>query len=119
MASGLNNTFRQVGIATGIAALGAIFQDRIGTKVEAGLRGVPNAHHVAQEMTSGQMQKALAGVPPHLRAHAAAVAKASFVSGLSEILIVGAVVAACGALLAAALVRRRDFVAGGPAAEAG
>ncbi len=28
MASGINNTFRQVGIATGIAALGAIFQDR-------------------------------------------------------------------------------------------
>ena len=29
MASGINNTFRQVGIATGIAALGAIFQSRI------------------------------------------------------------------------------------------
>ena len=26
MASGINSTFRQVGIATGIAALGAIFQ---------------------------------------------------------------------------------------------
>ena len=119
MASGLNNTFRQVGIATGIAALGAIFQDRIGTKVEAGLRGVPNAHRVAQQMTSGQTQKALSGVPPHLRAHVAAVAKASFVSGLSEILVVGTVVAACGALLALVLVRRRDFVPSGPAAEAG
>ena len=31
MASGINNTFRQVGIATGIAALGAIFQSRIMT----------------------------------------------------------------------------------------
>ena len=29
MASGVNNTFRQVGIATGIAGLGAIFQDTI------------------------------------------------------------------------------------------
>ncbi len=29
MASGTNNTFRQIGIATGIAALGAIFQSRI------------------------------------------------------------------------------------------
>src|SRR5512133_1867097 len=29
MASGINNTFRQIGIATGIAALGAIFQSRI------------------------------------------------------------------------------------------
>ncbi len=30
MASGANNTFRQVGIATGIAALGAIFQHEVG-----------------------------------------------------------------------------------------
>jgi predicted MFS family arabinose efflux permease len=30
MASGLNNTFRQLGIATGIAALGAIFQGKVG-----------------------------------------------------------------------------------------
>jgi hypothetical protein len=29
MASGANNTFRQVGIATGIAALGAVFQHDI------------------------------------------------------------------------------------------
>ena len=29
MASGANNTFRQVGIATGIAVLGAVFQSQI------------------------------------------------------------------------------------------
>ena len=29
MASGINNTFRQVGIATGIAGLGAIFQSKV------------------------------------------------------------------------------------------
>ena len=33
MASGLNNTFRQLGIATGIAALGAIFQSKVGGNV--------------------------------------------------------------------------------------
>ena len=33
MASGINNTFRQVGIATGIAALGAIFQSRIASSL--------------------------------------------------------------------------------------
>jgi predicted MFS family arabinose efflux permease len=31
MASGINNTFRQVGIATGVAALGAIFQSQAGS----------------------------------------------------------------------------------------
>jgi EmrB/QacA subfamily drug resistance transporter len=35
MASGINSTFRQVGIATGIAALGAIFQHRVGGGDEA------------------------------------------------------------------------------------
>jgi hypothetical protein len=29
MAAGINNTFRQVGIATGIGGLGAIFQSKI------------------------------------------------------------------------------------------
>ena len=34
MASGTNNTFRQIGIATGIAALGALFQSSIATKLD-------------------------------------------------------------------------------------
>ena len=34
LASGVNNTFRQLGIAVGIAALGAIFQHRLGAAPE-------------------------------------------------------------------------------------
>ena len=33
MASGINSTFRQVGIATGVAALGAVFQSRIASEL--------------------------------------------------------------------------------------
>ena len=33
MGSGINTTFRQVGIATGVAALGAIFQSRVDSKL--------------------------------------------------------------------------------------
>jgi predicted MFS family arabinose efflux permease len=84
MASGINNTFRQIGIATGIAALGAIFASQVDPRAFA--------------------------------PHPGPAARASFVAGLHDILIVGAVVAACGAVLAAALVRRRDFVASGPQA---
>jgi EmrB/QacA subfamily drug resistance transporter len=84
MASGLNNTFRQLGIATGIAALGAIFQSKVG----GGGLGA-----------AGQLNEA---------------AKATFVSGLNSILEVGAVVAAVGAVLAVLLVRGKDFVASGP-----
>ncbi|HZV72456.1 MAG TPA: MFS transporter, partial [Conexibacter sp.] len=36
MASGLNNTCRQVGLATGIAALGAVFQHEIATRAHVG-----------------------------------------------------------------------------------
>jgi EmrB/QacA subfamily drug resistance transporter len=82
MASGINNTFRQIGIATGIAGLGAIFASKVGGEA-LGPRG-------------------------------GAAARASFVQGLHDILLVGAGVAGVGAVLAALLVRRRDFVASGP-----
>jgi EmrB/QacA subfamily drug resistance transporter len=116
MASGINNTFRQVGIATGVAALGAIFQHRVTTNVVSSLHDVGNVHQVARQLTSGRQAQAIASVPPQARAHVAEVARTSFISGLNHILIVGAIVAACGAVLAAALVRRKDFVASGPTA---
>ena len=40
--------------------------------------------------------------------------RASFISGLNHILVLGAIVAICGAVLAAILVRPQDFVASGP-----
>ena len=48
MASGINSTFRQVGIATGIAAWGAIFQhvvrdEFVRDAARAGLRGARSA----------------------------------------------------------------------------
>jgi len=43
MASGINNTFRQVGIATGIAALGALLQSKAGSQAAASGRGDPQA----------------------------------------------------------------------------
>ncbi|HUZ81803.1 MAG TPA: MFS transporter [Gaiellaceae bacterium] len=82
MASGINNTFRQVGIATGIAALGAIFASKVDASAFA--------------------------------PHPSAAARASFVTGLHDILLIAAVVAACGAVLATALVRPQDFIASGP-----
>ena len=46
MASGANNTFRQVGIATGIAGLGAVFQSQIQHKTLAGLGASPVGQEV-------------------------------------------------------------------------
>jgi len=119
MASGLNSTFRQLGIATGVAGLGAILQARVTSHALGALADLPNARSLARQFASGQVQHAISHLPADQRERAAAVARDSFVSGFNEILVIGAIVAAIGAVLALALVRPRDFVASGhPAADA-
>jgi uncharacterized membrane protein YdjX (TVP38/TMEM64 family) len=118
MASGINNTFRQVGIATGIAALGAIFQSRIASHVDASAIPERFVQPFSQAVASGATQQALQAVPAPLRPRAATLADSAFISGLNEILLVAAFVLFTGAVLAFVLVRRRDFVASGPAVEA-
>jgi predicted MFS family arabinose efflux permease len=116
MASGINNTFRQVGIATGIAALGAIFQSRVTSYIAASGQ-VPPGHvdQFAQAVSSGATQQALQAVPPQTRSQAADLADSAFVSGLNTILLVAAVVLFVGSVLAFVLVRQKDFVASAPA----
>jgi EmrB/QacA subfamily drug resistance transporter len=117
MASGTNNTFRQIGIATGIAALGAIFQSRITSSLSASGK-VPAGHldQFAQAVSSGATSQALKGVPAQARAQAATLADSAFIHGLNGILFVAAFVLFAGAILAFLLVRRQDFVASGPEA---
>jgi hypothetical protein len=119
MASGTNNTFRQIGIATGIAALGAIFQSRIASYLSAS-GNVPagHVHQFAQAVSSGATGQALQAVPAQARAQAATLADSAFIHGLNGILFVAAFVLFAGAILAFLLVRQRDFVASGPAVEA-
>ncbi|MHB8468342.1 MAG: MFS transporter [Gaiellaceae bacterium] len=95
-ASGINNTFRQVGIATGIAVFGALLQSRI-----------------ASELHNGQLAQLVASGIAHTPAE-----QHAFVDALNEILIIAAVIAFVGAGLGAALIRSRDFVQTGPAAGA-
>jgi predicted MFS family arabinose efflux permease len=119
MASGINSTFRQVGIATGIAALGAVFQSRVQDEISrlAAGSGLPHraVSGLAAAVSSGGSRAAAARAPASQRAFIDHVARTGFVSGLHVILLVGAGVAFVGAALALALVRRRDFVhAGAP-----
>jgi predicted MFS family arabinose efflux permease len=53
-ASGANNTARQLGIATGIAALGAIFQHKILVALKALLPATPAAHRFSSRTPSPQ-----------------------------------------------------------------
>lgn len=81
MASGVNNTFRQVGIAVGIAVYGSIFSARLASATGTGASALPVA----------------------------------FADALNTLLIVSAVVAVVGGVVALLTIRSRDFVAHGPA----
>ncbi len=113
MASGINTTFRQVGIATGIAILGAIFESQIKTHLVAKLAGTPAAAHVssiAHAVAAGGAQQVVASVPPGQRAQATLAIHAAFAAAMNHILLVGAIVAFAGAVLGLLLIRGSDFV---------
>ena len=114
MASGINDTFRQVGIAIGIAAWGAIFLGRGAAKVEELAAGTPAAtgdhpRELVEAVSSGNLDSALASVPPGARSGAANAARDGFLSGINEILMLGGILSIAGALLALWLIRERDI----------
>jgi EmrB/QacA subfamily drug resistance transporter len=104
MASGINSTFRQVGIATGIAVWGAVFQHVVGSEAaKAGLHA-RGGGSIADFIAFGGARRV--GDPTFAR-----IAEAAFDTGLSHILVLASVVAFAGAILAGVLVRPADFVA--------
>jgi EmrB/QacA subfamily drug resistance transporter len=110
----INNTFRQVGVAVGIAALGAVFQGRVESTLGDLLAGGPTALHgrageLAPAVSSGNADAAIAAAPPEARAFLAEAARQAFVSGLNEILLIGGVMALIGAALSVVLIRSRDL----------
>ena len=117
MASGINSTFRQVGIATGIAGLGAIFQHLVASNF---LERVPlsrlpkgvRADAIADFISFGGAQRV--GNPALSRA-----AEQAFIHGLNHILVYAAILAFVGAVLATLLTRPQDFIAHGAAPAAG
>ncbi len=113
MASGINSTLRQVGIATGIAVLGTVFASRLRDVVASHLSGTPlssQAHQIATAVSGGRATQTLAGLPPALRAPAGLAARSGFANGLNLILLVGAIICGVGAVLTFVLIRQRDFV---------
>ena len=102
MASGISNTFRIAGVATGVAALGAIFQQRITTSLS---RTVGTHADVLGRVVSSAGVNAAA----HGQAVIASAAHAAFVAGLHTILIIGAITVALGAALGVGLVRSKDL----------
>jgi EmrB/QacA subfamily drug resistance transporter len=115
MGSGINTTFRQVGIATGVAALGAIFQSRVDTKLSETLPHAPKG--LAELVSVGGSRAAASVTPPGARAEVTHAATVAFVSGLNEIMLIAAALSFVGAALGFALVRSSDFFQPAPSAE--
>jgi EmrB/QacA subfamily drug resistance transporter len=109
MGSGINTTFRQVGIATGVAGLGAVFQGQVDSKLG---ELVPRAPDGLGEAVASGGSRAVAELPlpPAIHAKATHAADIAFVSGMNEILVIGAIICFVGAVLGFLLVRSEDFV---------
>ncbi len=116
MASGINSTFRQVGTATGIAALGSIFASRIRGTITAQLTATP-LNGSSSSIANGVLNNGQVG-PPAGRAPSAALeqlvraaASQGVINGLNEILAIGAVLAFAAAAGCFLLIRQKDFEA--------
>ena len=115
MASGSSNTFRQVGIATGIAALGAIFQSQVQSGTMRALAASATGREVATRGGS-QLSAAITGGGVREAARAIPVASArqslldayrlGFTTTFNHLMTISTVVALVGSLAAYALVRR-------------
>ncbi len=113
MASGVNSTFRQVGIATGIAALGSIFAHQVTNGIAAALAGTPGASQatrVSDAVTNGQIAAVLAQTPASARGAIERAATSSFVDGLNLIITISAVTALVAGICCLFLIRAKDFV---------
>ena len=116
MGSGINNTFRQVGIATGIAGLGALFQHLLETKVPQALSAAaPQGAAGFARIPSEVLASGNPGVVTHGVSGAAAAPLrhaflGAYTDALNELFVIAAAIALTGAVLSALLVRSRDFV---------
>ena len=119
MASGINNTFRQVGIATGVAGLGAVFQHEIAAKTNAalathgaGVRALAHSPAFSKALVSGAVRPIAERFgTPLQRAAVLHSYRVGFTGALASILLIASGIALLGAIAAFSLIRSRDFVA--------
>jgi EmrB/QacA subfamily drug resistance transporter len=114
MASGISNTMRISGLATGIAALGAAFQAKVSSEMGRLLPGSPP--QLAAAVAAGGRSAAVAAAhgSPAQQHQVLAAATQSFASGMDEIVVIGAVIVAVGTAAAFGLVRARHFFGSRP-----
>jgi len=112
MTSGINETFQQVGVVVGIAALGSFFESRVVAAFHhtaaAGPLGAASTA-AGKAITAGNLQAATGHVPTRIAASIAAAGRNAFLTGLHDVLLVAAAIALTGAVTAFLLIRSRDL----------
>ena len=113
MASGINSTFRQVGIATGIALLGTLFASQVKSAVQSRVTAVPGLAHrgpqIATAVQSGKVGTLIQALPAQARHTVATITRTAFTTGLNQILLVAAVIAFVAGVVSLAAIRGKDF----------
>ena len=123
MASGINSTFRQVGIATGIALLGTLFSNDVKDEVLTRTAAVPGLSargpEIAGAVQSGQIGNVIARLPAPARQVVGTITRAAFTTGLDRILLVAAIIAFVAGVVSLAAIRSRDFARAAPGGQEG
>jgi MFS family permease len=112
MAAGINDTFRQVGVAVGTAAWGAIFLGFGASKTEQLAGGAVDhdqARGLVEAASSGALPQALHSVPASARDTVRRATEEGFLHGLNEILMLGGILCLVGTGLAFWLVREKEI----------
>jgi predicted MFS family arabinose efflux permease len=114
MASGVNTTFRQIGISVGIAVYGTIFTTALDHDLAHNLAGVPGVSSRASQLIAGiragNPAQVIKSAPVSVQRALGEALRSSFASMLNELLYVSGAVAIIGALCSMALIRQKDFV---------
>ena len=119
MASGSSSTFRQVGISTGIAGLGAVFLSQIPTATANALSTTPagrlvlarGGSQLSSAISGGGVRQAAATIPSAPVRHALLSAyQVGFTSTFNHLMDIAMVIALVGGIGSLALIRQRDFV---------
>lgn len=119
MSTGSSSTFRQVGVATGIAGLGAVFVSQIGPNTLAALSRSPTGHAVVTQggrrldaiVASGTVRQAAAAIGDGgVRRTLVGAYQSGFATTFNHLMAISTVVALVGSIGTLFLVRQRDFV---------
>src|SRR6266849_6617734 len=123
MASGISSTFRQVGIATGIALLGTLFSSKVHDEVLVRVAAVPGLSRqgpqIATAVQSGVIGHVIGQLPAPARQAVGVITRTAFTTGLDRILLVAAIIALASGVVSLAAIRSKDFARAAPGGQEG